>query len=223
MSNGCRPQTTAGGGFAYGRRRNRVAGASFQRTYHESTDAPQIRARHKCGGHRVTHRAQHARSPATSATQIYPTAMTNNIAAFATGTPLPVRSGRARTRRGPRRPPAAQLMDAPDESDERGRLERSFRAEMTPKAGSRGECTCIWCNGAKMRRCSWCGGRGTRQEFVNKSWEELAEDIKAMQEGAPVPKEMPKVDVVCSACSGAKQLRCGYCRGSGIGSYGHAY
>lgn len=34
---------------------------------------------------------------------------------------------------------------------------------------------------------------------------------------------VPMTKTVCSACKGSKQLRCRYCFGSGVGSYGHAY
>lgn len=104
-------------------------------------------------------------------------------------------------------------------------LEKMLKADMKSSTGSEGQCECIWCHGTKERRCSWCDGKGFRHEMVQKTWEELSEDIEKMQASPePQPMKLPeKVPVQCSACSGSKKLRCAYCRGSGIGSYGHAY
>lgn len=110
-------------------------------------------------------------------------------------------------------------------SKSRVALEKMFDHEMAPVQGRDGKCECIWCNGTKERRCSWCQGRGVRYEIISKSWDELKEDIEKMQSGEkPQFMEEPKkVPVTCSACSGSKKLRCAYCRGSGVGSYGYAY
>lgn len=110
----------------------------------------------------------------------------------------------------------------------RSALEHALRCELTPRTaqGRTGQCACIWCGGSKERRCSWCDGRGVRYEVAEKSWDELAEDLKRMQAGGGEPQPMRepvKIPVQCSACGGSKKLRCAYCRGSGIGSYGHAY
>lgn len=110
----------------------------------------------------------------------------------------------------------------------RSTLEHALRCELTPRTahGRTGQCECIWCGGSKQRRCSWCDGRGVRYEVAEKSWDELADDLKRMQagDGTPQPMREPmKIPVQCSACSGSKKLRCAYCGGSGIGSYGHSY
>lgn len=103
-------------------------------------------------------------------------------------------------------------------------LEKLLSVEMKPSEGRDGQCPCIWCNGTKQRRCSWCEGKGVRHEIITKSWEELSSDIEKLQSGEATFMEAPqKIPVTCSACSGSKKLRCAYCRGSGIGSYGHAY
>lgn len=104
-------------------------------------------------------------------------------------------------------------------------FDKTWHLVLVPTKSKRGECDCIWCQGTKMRKCSWCAGKGYRFEYIEKSWEELSTDLERMQSGEKLEpmKEMPKVKVECSACSGTKQLRCGYCRGSGVGSYGHAY
>lgn len=135
----------------------------------------------------------------------------------------------------PLRPPLKAVTDAPDDSKDdaddgqlaksRAAFEQMLKLELTPKSDSKGQCKCIWCDGTKQRKCSWCDGKGVRYEIVNKTWEQLRMDIERMQKSDdPVPLEEPKrVPVQCSACSGTKKLRCAYCRGSGIGSYGHAY
>lgn len=105
----------------------------------------------------------------------------------------------------------------------RASLEKSFSFDLKPKNDANGQCDCIWCGGTKQRMCRWCDGKGFREEFVHKSWDELAIDIEKMQSGAEPMKAPEKVPVVCSACSGSKKLRCAYCHGSGIGSYGHSY
>lgn len=110
-------------------------------------------------------------------------------------------------------------------SSQRAALEKAFGSELKTSEGRNGQCDCIWCNGTKERRCSWCNGSGVRYELINKSWEEIKDDIARMKnssEPQPLP-EPKKIPVTCSACSGSKKLRCAYCRGSGIGSYGHAY
>lgn len=107
-------------------------------------------------------------------------------------------------------------------SNQRSALERTFRLTLTPTGSRTGQCTCIWCQGSKVRKCSWCGGKGYREEIVNKSWEELANDIERMHRDGSID-EPSRVRVECAACGGAKTLRCIYCRGSGVGSYGHAY
>lgn len=104
-------------------------------------------------------------------------------------------------------------------------LERCLQGELKQSSERGGECECIWCSGSKKRRCSWCEGKGFRHEIVTKSWEQMAEDIAKMQD-ANSPhfmKEPEKIPVTCSACLGTKKLRCAYCRGSGVGSYGHAH
>lgn len=99
-----------------------------------------------------------------------------------------------------------------------------LNVEMKTREGHDGKCACIWCDGTKQRRCSWCEGKGVRHEMVTKSWEELSRDIERIQSGELARMEEPeKIPVRCSACSGSKKLRCAYCRGSGVGSYGHAY
>lgn len=125
--------------------------------------------------------------------------------------------------------------NASNEDEDRRPLEES-RAELekmlamdvvssTTPSSKTGTCECIWCNGTKERKCSWCDGQGVRQELMYKSWEEISIDIERMQrDDEPTPMEAPKkINVQCSACNGTCKLRCAYCRGSGIGSYGHAY
>ena len=102
-------------------------------------------------------------------------------------------------------------------------LEKSLLLELKSKNEGNGQCDCIWCDGTKQRMCKWCDGKGVRYEYVHKSWDELAVDIEKMQNGAEPMKAPEKVAVVCSACTGSKKLRCAYCRGSGVGSYGHGY
>lgn len=112
-----------------------------------------------------------------------------------------------------------------DEALERSRsaFESMLSLELKPKSGKNGQCNCIWCGGTKLRKCSWCDGKGYRNEFVQKSWEQLSLDIEKMQTEGETFEPPEKVPVQCTACSGSKKLRCAYCRGSGIGSYGHAY
>lgn len=109
--------------------------------------------------------------------------------------------------------------------ERRGNLERLMNLEMVPTKGNRAECACIFCGGAKVRKCSWCAGRGFRRELKKRTWDELQTDIKAMQANPASAnmEDMPKVDVQCTVCTGTKMMRCAYCRGSGVGSYGHAY
>lgn len=104
-------------------------------------------------------------------------------------------------------------------------LEKLLEKDIEAKPGKDGRCECIWCNGRKKRKCSWCNGKGVRYELAQKSWEDIAMEIEKMRENKDLEpqKELEKVPVQCSACSGTKELRCAYCRGSGIGSYGHAY
>lgn len=111
-------------------------------------------------------------------------------------------------------------------SRSRTAFENMLNLQLTPQGGKDGKCDCIWCEGTKKRKCSWCDGRGFREEMAQKSWEQLSIDIEKMQSegGDPQFIEAPqRIPVQCSACSGSKKLRCGYCRGSGIGSYGHAH
>lgn len=156
--------------------------------------------------------------------------------AFISGTPV-IRSSRHRNKTltaGTRknRCPTRAIADRPkgreEGSDEdalersRAKFEEMFSRELKADASTKGQSECIWCEGTKVRRCSWCEGKGFRLESVHKSWEELSMDIEKLSEGqrAEAPKKVP---VQCSACSGSKKLRCAYCRGSGIGSYGHAH
>lgn len=160
----------------------------------------------------------------------------SSSSAFATYNPVPYnKSSSSQAARKSKSPANIRASASPpqergesgseDHDHHRLLLERLMHIEMIPSKSKRAECTCIWCNGTKLRKCSWCDGRGYRQEFVQKSWEEISTDIEKMQSsGTHSPMEkMPKVDVQCSACSGTKHLRCRYCRGSGIGSYGFAY
>lgn len=166
-----------------------------------------------------------------------------NSAAFIAGLPIqfhPLRNSIASAAEGkkntsPLRPPPKAVTDGPDDSkangddgqlgESRAAMERLFILELTPKGKNRGQCKCIWCEGTKQRKCSWCEGKGYRHEMIKKTWEELSRDIERMQKSdEPVPLEEPqRIPVTCSACSGTKKLRCAYCRGSGTGSYGHAY
>lgn len=122
-------------------------------------------------------------------------------------------------------PPEERKEDDEGLSKQRAALEKAFGSELKTSEGRNGQCDCIWCNGTKERRCSWCNGSGVRYELVNKSWEEIKDDIARLRNSndpQPLP-EPKKIPVTCSACSGSKKLRCAYCLGSGIGSYGHAY
>jgi hypothetical protein len=105
----------------------------------------------------------------------------------------------------------------------RAALEAAFRIDLEKEgSGNGGKCSCIWCSGSGKRTCAWCKGEGSRNEFRNKSWGELTADVERYMEGQPV--ELPEqIPTVCSACTGTKVLPCGYCRGSGIGSYGMGY
>lgn len=159
--------------------------------------------------------------------------------AFVTGLPTSVRTSRRR-RDGPSgrhnrssvratasQPPAPRDDRSDDDSlaKSRAAFEKMYGLDLTSEGGKSGHCACIWCSGTKERRCSWCGGKGYREELPQKSWEQLSMDIEKMNEGdnqhfMELPKKVP---VQCSACSGSKKLRCAYCRGSGIGSYGHSH
>lgn len=134
------------------------------------------------------------------------------------------RKNRCPTRATADRPKKERETGGDEEALERSRskFEDMFKQEIKDKKGSKGQCDCIWCDGSKKRRCSWCEGKGFRLESIHKSWEELSSDIANLAEGqhAEAPKKVP---VRCSACSGSKKLRCAYCRGSGIGSYGHGH
>lgn len=105
----------------------------------------------------------------------------------------------------------------------RDALEASFNLEIQAnESGRDGKCDCIWCSGSGKRTCAWCRGTGQRDEFRTQSWNEMNADVERYVEGEPV--QMPeRIPTVCSACTGSKLLRCGYCRGSGIGSYGMGY
>lgn len=139
--------------------------------------------------------------------------------AFVTGLALTTRR-QSRARKGNRSRPT-RASATPQSDGQKAGLERLFRLEMIPTKGRRAETTCIWCNGAKECVCSWCKGRGYR-ENTNITWQQMQETIAEMERtGNPQP--IPKHRVECSACSGSKKLRCRYCRGSGIGSYGFAH
>ncbi|OSX74701.1 hypothetical protein BU14_0272s0019 [Porphyra umbilicalis] len=85
-----------------------------------------------------------------------------------------------------------------------------------------GRTGCLWCAGSGRAKCTWCKGTGTRTETVLKSWAELTQDIDNALAGEPVPQPTT-VPVQCSCCKGTTEMRCVKCRGSGTGSYGHAY
>ncbi|CDF41340.1 unnamed protein product [Chondrus crispus] len=159
--------------------------------------------------------------------------------AFVTALPATFRSTRRRVADGPtarhnrstvrataHQPPSSGegLPDNESLKHSRAALEKMLGLELKVQDEKKGQCACIWCSGTKKRKCSWCDGKGCRQEMAQKSWEELSTDIEKMTQGDNQFMELPeKILVQCSACSGTKQLRCGYCRGSGIGSYGHAH
>lgn len=128
---------------------------------------------------------------------------------------------------------AADTPSTPDDSEQpqeplsnkRANLEQLFKLPLEGSESNSGNCECIWCNGTKQRRCSWCDGKGFRMELETKTWDEISDHIEKMQsakEPTPMP-EQEKIAVRCSACSGSKKLRCAFCHGSGVGSYGHAY
>ncbi|PXF43803.1 hypothetical protein BWQ96_06424 [Gracilariopsis chorda] len=153
---------------------------------------------------------------------------------FITSLPNVLQSNHKKSRRHSHRCPRAAADTPPRREDEgsdqplatsKAALEQAFSLDMRPSEGKSGQCKCIWCNGTKERRCSWCAGRGFRYELENKSWEQLATDMEQMQsQRDPQPMKLPeRVPVRCSACHGTKKLRCAYCRGSGVGSYGHAH
>lgn len=110
----------------------------------------------------------------------------------------------------------------------RGRLERQLLLTLVPtnvhKDGAMkdGRTSCLWCAGSGRCKCTWCKGTGTRLQTVLKSWAELTEDIDNALAGQPVPQP-ETVPVRCSCCDGTREMRCSKCRGSGTGSYGHAY
>lgn len=102
-------------------------------------------------------------------------------------------------------------------------LEAAFKMDLDKESsGNGGKCSCIWCSGSGERTCAWCRGEGQRNEFRNQSWTEMTADVERYMDGEPVqlPEQIP---TVCSACVGKKVLPCGYCRGSGVGSYGMGY
>lgn len=105
----------------------------------------------------------------------------------------------------------------------RAALEASFSLDIEAGAAADGgKCDCIWCSGSGKRTCAWCRGKGQRDEFRLQSWNEMNADVERYMDGEPV--QMPeKIPTVCSACTGTKLLPCGYCRGSGVGSYGMGY
>lgn len=105
----------------------------------------------------------------------------------------------------------------------RAELEASFGLDIEAnESGNDGKCDCIWCSGSGKRTCAWCRGTGQRDEFRTQSWNEMNDDVERYVDGEPV--QMPeRIPTVCSACTGTKLLRCGKCRGSGIGSYGMGY
>jgi hypothetical protein len=108
-------------------------------------------------------------------------------------------------------------------SSVRAALECAFARDLDAESSSSGgKCTCIWCSGSGERFCAWCKGQGVRKEFLNPSWEQMTRDTAKYIEGEPIklPEQVP---TVCSACSGTRMLRCGYCQGSGVGSYGMGY
>jgi len=174
-----------------------------------------------------------------------PTFVPSTGAAARLGAPVPAARTCAR-RAAPRRAPAstvrmgAGLPPPPPSSDggegghpsdadsARGRLERQLlltlvptnvHADGAPKDGRTG---CLWCAGSGRAKCTWCKGTGTRTETVLKSWAELTQDIDNALAGEPVPQPTT-VPVQCSCCKGTTEMRCVKCRGSGTGSYGHAY
>lgn len=110
----------------------------------------------------------------------------------------------------------------------RGRLERQLLLTLVPTnvhadgAMKDGRTSCLWCAGSGRSKCTWCKGTGTRLQTVLKSWAELTEDIDNALAGQPVPQP-ETVPVRCSCCDGTREMRCSKCRGSGTGSYGHAY
>lgn len=123
-------------------------------------------------------------------------------------------------------PPGEDFGDDGSLSRSRAAFEKMLKLELKPQANKNGQCDCIWCEGTKKRRCSWCDGRGFREEMAQKSWEQLSIDIENMHSEGGEPQFMKapeKIPVQCSACSGTKKLRCAYCRGSGTGFYGHAH
>ena len=159
--------------------------------------------------------------------------MAKSKSAFVPSVPVPGSRKAHKSRRKHTCPRSAAVDPPPEKPDEsqdalvtkRAKLEKMFKGTLEPNVGKTGQCECIWCGGTKKRRCSWCEGKGYRMELRTKSWEEISEDIARMQAtGEPMPMpERDAIPVQCSACSGTKKLRCAYCRGSGIGSYGHAY
>lgn len=123
--------------------------------------------------------------------------------------------------------------DAADSGSEDGnqlrdRLERQLLLTLVPTnvhedgVMKDGRTSCLWCAGSGRSRCTWCKGTGTRMQTVLKSWAELTEDIDNALAGQPVPQP-ETVPVRCSCCDGTREMRCSKCRGSGTGSYGHAY
>jgi hypothetical protein len=106
-------------------------------------------------------------------------------------------------------------------ADPRAELDRLFKVDLA--ASSDGKCPCVWCSGSGRRACAWCDGNGSRNEFLMETWESLGSDIEARINGGEPVKLPERVPTVCSACEGCKTLRCAYCKGSGVGCYGHAY
>lgn len=157
--------------------------------------------------------------------------------AFVTSTPYKLKKGASnRGKHHPHACPtrASATNSTSGESEEhvekltksRKALDQLINVDISASAGSAssGQCKCIWCEGTKKRQCSWCEGKGVRYEPVHRSWDEMASDLEKLKSGEAQKVELPKkIPVRCSACSGTKKLRCGYCHGSGIGSYGHSY
>jgi hypothetical protein len=118
--------------------------------------------------------------------------------------------------------PSQDPLPQSDGAGKRAELERLFKMDLSES--SKGKCDCVWCSGSGRRPCAWCDGNGQRDEFLMQTWESLGRDIDARMDGSTDRIELPeRVPTVCSACEGSKMLRCAYCKGSGIGSYGHAY
>lgn len=145
-----------------------------------------------------------------------------NGPAFLVGVPL----GKPRTahkRMVAARRPVRATQGRDDDSDtdtaNRKRLEDTLaNTSDDAKASQR---SCIRCDGTKERDCPWCESKGFRYEIVGTDWTQLDKALDTMTAGDLLPTPN-RSKVPCSVCKGTTKIRCGYCHGSGVGTYGRA-